>query len=186
MQMMLPLFPANTAMITTTLGVFRRDSIVTYLHCGVPIFSHAEDDYKSFRYITSKFIAQGLCKLIDISDCFHVSYDSVKRYVKKLEDTGERGFFGRDNRTGGNPYKLMPTVVERIQKKLDAGKNNSEIARSEGVTEGAIRYALKKGTLKKTSHPGSSEVTERNEVSPIRMPPWELQRHAQPTVQQPQ
>lgn len=84
-------------MITPTLGVYRRDSIIAYLHCGVPIFSHAEDDYKNFRYITSKFILQGLCKLVDINDCFHVSYDSVKIYVKKLEQLGgnvgsEQGF----------------------------------------------------------------------------------------------
>lgn len=172
MQLMLPLFPPDTAMITATLGVYRKEGIVTYLHCGVPIFSHAEDDYKGFRYITSKFIVQGLCRLVDVSDCFHVSYDSVKRYVKKLENTGERGFFGNDNRNGGSPYKLMPEVIARIQKKLDEGKSNSGIARSEGVTEGAIRYALKKGTLKKSLHRGNQGVIEQNEASPIRLPPW--------------
>jgi hypothetical protein len=149
MQMMLPLFPASTEMITPTLGVYRRDSIITYLHCGVPIFSHAEDDYNNFRYITSKFILQGLCKLVDISDCFHVSYDSVKRYVKKLEQLGENGFFTPINYKGGGCSKLLPKVIVRMQKHIDDGKSNSEIARLEGVTEGSIRYAIKTGKLKK-------------------------------------
>jgi hypothetical protein len=37
-----------------------------------------------------------------------------------------------------------------MQKLMDTGKSNCEIARSECVTEGAVRYALKKGALKKT------------------------------------
>jgi hypothetical protein len=174
MQLLLPIFPHTTAMITDCLGVFKKDGLVTYLHCGAPIFSHAEGDYKSFRYITSKLILQGLCRLIDISNCFHVTYDSVKRYVKKLEDTGERGFFGKDNRNGGSAYKLMPPVIERMQKKLDQGQSNSAIARSEGVSEGAIRYALKKGTLKKTFYHGKPGVTGQKETLPILMPSWEL------------
>jgi len=148
LQLILPIFPANTEYISPTLGVFRQDGIITYLHCGIPIFSHAEDDYKSFRYITSKFILQGLCRKIEISRCFHVSYDSVKRHAKKLERLGEKGFFTEDKRQG-HCYKLLPPVVERMQQYLDAGKSNSEIARLEGVTEGAVRYALKTGSLKK-------------------------------------
>jgi hypothetical protein len=164
MQLMLPIFPPSTAMITPTLGVYKRDSIVTYLHCGVPIYSHAEDGYKHFRYITSKFILQGLCKLIDISDSFHVSYDSVKRYVKKLEEKGENGFFGGDNRHGGSCYKMTHSAIESIQKHLDAGKSNSESARLEGITEGSVRYALKKGLLKKNliDRDTSSNRTERS------------------------
>lgn len=148
MQLMLPLFPAHTELITPILGVLKKDSIVTYLLCGSPIYSHAEENYKAFRYITSMLILQGVCRKIDISSCFKVSYDSVKRYVRILEGKQEEGFFGADNRKG-SCYKLLPTVIERIQGQLDRGKSNSEIAAQEGVTEGTIRYALKKGKLKK-------------------------------------
>lgn len=168
-QLMIPIFPPSTAMITTTLGVYKRDSIVTYLHYGVPIYSHAESDYKHFRYISSKFVVQGLCKLIDISNCFHVSYDSVKRYVKKLEEKGESGFFGGDNRHGGSCYKLTPPVIERIQNHLDAGRSNNESARLESVTEGAIRYALKKGLLKKTLQTIVPVAIEQSEASQMPM-----------------
>ncbi len=148
MQQMLPLFPAKTAMITPTLGIYKKDTIITYLHCGVPIFSHAEEDRMSFRFITSKFILQGLCRLIEISSCFNVSYDSVKRYVKRLDEMGDAGFFSKGNRMG-HSSKLLPVVIERMQRYMDKGKSNCEIARLEDVTEGAVRYALKKGQLKK-------------------------------------
>jgi hypothetical protein len=150
MQLMLPIFPVGTAMISDTLGVGRKDGLVIYLHCGMPIYSHLESDYRSFRFITSKFILQGLCRKIDICTIFHVSYDSVKRHVRRLEQCGDSGYFTDDKRNGGSRYKLLPDVIERMQKSLDAGKSNCEIARKENVTEGAVRYALRNGFLKKS------------------------------------
>jgi hypothetical protein len=85
--------------------------------------------YRGFRFITSKFILQGLCRKIDICAGFHVSYDSVKRYVRRLEKCGDTGFFTDDKRNGGSRYKLLPAVIERMQKALDKGMSNSEIAR---------------------------------------------------------
>lgn len=152
MQQILPLFPTNTKFITSTLGVFKKDDIITYLHYGIPIYSHAEDDYRSFRHITSKFILEGLCKMTEISGCFQVSYDSVKRYVKRLKLRGDKGFFTDDPRHGGSRHKLFPAVVARMQQYLDEGRSNCEIARMEKVTEGTVRYAIKTGTLKKTLH----------------------------------
>jgi hypothetical protein len=151
MQMMLPVYPAGTMMISAELGVGRRDGVVTYLHCGLPIYSHLEADHRSFRFITSKFILQGLCRKIDVSTCFQVSYDSVKRYVRRLKECGDSGFFTDDKRNGGSRYKLLPEVIERMQGYLDEGKSNCEIARMEKVTEGAIRYAICNGILKKKS-----------------------------------
>lgn len=166
MQVLLPIYPVGTEMISSNLGVGRKDGIITYLHSGMPIYSHLENDYRSFRFITSKFILQGLCRKIDVSTCFHVSYDSVKRYIRRLEERGDRGFFTGDNRNGGSRYKLLPEVIERMQRYLDKGMNNSEIARREGVSEGTIRYSIKTGVLKKTLlkkiSPRHKAVTEPN------------------------
>ena len=123
MQLLLPIFPLNAKLITPTLGVFSKEGIVTYIHGGAPIYSHSTEDFKSFRYITSKFITQGLCRGVDISKCFGVSYDSVKRYVKRLRKEGDTGFFANDNRRG-HCSKLVPGVLERMQTYLDEGKSN--------------------------------------------------------------
>ena len=163
MQMMLPIFPVGTEMISDNLGVGRKDGLVIYFHAGMPIYSHLETDHRGFRFITSKFILQGLCRKIDICTVFHVSYDSVKRYVHRLEKCGDTGFFTDDKRNGGSRYKLLPAVIDRMQKAMDKGMSNSEIARMEKVTEGAIRYALKSGALKKTPYsnrPSSKGATE--------------------------
>jgi transposase len=105
---------------------------------------------RKFRYVTSSIVLQGLCKNSDIVEAFHVSNSSVCKWKKKLEEEGESGFFGIDNRHG-HSYKLLPDVLERIQKKMDKGQSVNSIAKEEGFSEGSIRYAIKTGTLKKSS-----------------------------------
>jgi len=137
-------------MITMTLGVREQNGTVYYLLSGMPVFSHEANDLTKFRYITSNFIIQGLCKIQDIVDTFHVSTDSVSRWRKKLSEEGEKAFFQQDSRHGRS-HKLLPDVLDRIQRKLDEGRSAYSIAKEEGISEGSIRYAFSLGRLKKSS-----------------------------------
>jgi len=148
MQLRLPIFPPSIKLITPHLGVLEDDEIVTYFHCGAPIFNHGASDLRSFRYITSKFIDGGLCKGTEISRCFGVSIDSVRRSLRLLRSEGEDGFFGAENRHG-HSYKLVGSLLIQAQKLLDSGWNNSRIARELGIREGTVRYGIKTGKLKK-------------------------------------
>lgn len=148
-QLLLPIFPHDTCMITLTLGVREQDGFVFYLHSGMPIFSHEKGDLKKFRYITSNLILQGLCTNHDIVDTFHVSTDSVRRWKNLLHDKGEQAFFIDETRHGWS-HKLLPDVLLRIQGKLNAGQSVNSIAKEEGLSESGIRAATKDGRLKKT------------------------------------
>jgi hypothetical protein len=152
-QLLLPLFPRDSRMITLTLGVREENGTVYYLHSGVPIFSHESGDMNMFRYITSNLVLQGLCNNQDIVDTFHVSADSVSRWKKKLSEEGEKVFFKPETRHGRS-HKLLPHVLDRIQAKLDEGKSAYSIAKEEGISEGSIRYAFKHGRLKKNQSRG--------------------------------
>jgi transposase len=147
-QLLLPLFPSGTHLITPSLGFYMRDDTVNYLLSGLPIYSHHKDDVKKFRYVTSSLIIQGLCKNSDIIRAFHVSSNSVVKWKQKLEAEGEKGFFGPEKRHGQS-YKMLPALVERIQTRLDQGQSVNSIAKGEGISEGTIRYAVSTGTLKK-------------------------------------
>ena len=147
-QLLLPIFPRDTRMINMTLGVLEHDGTVYYLHSGVPIFSHSSDDLTRFRFITSNLIIQGRCTNREIADTFHVSTDSVRRWKKKLSEEGDVAFFKEESRHGRS-YKLLPNVLERIQRQLDSGRSSYSIAKKEGISEGSIRYAISKGRLKK-------------------------------------
>jgi transposase len=147
-QLLLPLFPGDTQMLTSVLGVREYDDFVYYLLSGMPIYSHQKEDLLRFRYITSHLILQGLCRSIDVEELFHVSSDSVRRWKKVLEQEGEAGFFKPETRHG-HPSKMLPGMLARIQKKLDTGQSNYSIAKEEQISEGSIRYALKQGYLTK-------------------------------------
>ena len=148
MQLLLPIFPIETKLITEYLGVYEKDGIIYYLHCGVPIHQHHKDDLHKFRYITSHLIMQGLCRQTDISRVFGVSGDSVSRNFIKYRKEGERAFFGQDNRSG-KKHKLIGERLERIQQAIDKGMSVYGTAKKEGVSEGSIRYAIKQGYIKK-------------------------------------
>ena len=148
-QLLLPLFPIDTQMLTPVIGVREYDGNVHYLLSGLPIYSHGKDDHLRFRYITSHLLLQGLCSNQDIIDLFHVSPDSVRRWKEKLSEEGESAFFGGSEGRHGHSSKLLPSVLARIQLEMDKGKSVYSIAKKEGVSEGSIRYWIKQGQLKK-------------------------------------
>jgi hypothetical protein len=148
MQLQLPIFPREAKLISSSLGMYEKNGIVQYLVNGLPVYSHSKEDSNAFRYITSNFIHQGLCRKVDIERAFGVSEDSVSRAYKKYVTQGESGFFGQDGRHG-RAYKIVGECRERIQQKLDKGQSVYSIAKDEGVRESAIRYQINQGYLKK-------------------------------------
>lgn len=128
MQLLLPIFPKQTKLITPILGVYENDNFVYYLLSGMPIHSHIHDDLQSFRWITAKLVQQKLCRNVDITRCFGVSEDSVYKSVKRLKEKGESGFF-ETNQNGGRKPKLMGDLLERIQASLDKGESSYSIAK---------------------------------------------------------
>jgi transposase len=148
MQLQLPLFPKETTFVSECLGVYEKDGLVQYIVNGLPVYCHTIGDHNSFRYITSNFIEQGLCRKTDVQRCFNVSPDSVIRWHKKFLEQGADGFFGIDARQGKS-HKILGEKRQSIQSKLDKGQSVNSIAKEEGLRESAIRYSIKVGHLKK-------------------------------------
>jgi len=148
MQLQLPIYPKDTRLVNEQLGVYEHDDLVQYIVNGLPVYSHSKDDINAFRFITSNFIHQGLCRKVDIERFFGVSEDTTYRYYKKFVEKGEAGFFGDDARKG-KAHKITGSCRQRIQAKLDKGQSVNSIGKEEGVRESAIRYGIKQGYLKK-------------------------------------
>jgi hypothetical protein len=149
MQLQLPIYPKEAELINDHVGVYEKDGLVQYIVNGMPVYSHVKGDINAFRFITSNFIHQGLCRKVDIERFFNVSEDSIYRYYKKFKEQGEQGFFGDDARKG-KAHKIVGERRIRIQNKLDKRQSVNSIAKEEGVRESAIRYGIKQGYLKKT------------------------------------
>ncbi len=148
MQILLPLFPPETVLLNNYLGVFAKDETVYYLLSGMPIYTHATDDLKSFRFITSQLIDARRCKASQVARTFGIRENIIYQYLKIYREYGGEGIFAEEKR-GGKSHKITGARLERIQRKLDAGKSNYGIAKEEKISEGTIRYAIKVGHLKK-------------------------------------
>ena len=147
-QILLPFFPQDITLITPILGVCQQNEFVTYLLSCMPIYCHRKNDLHEFRFVTSSFILQGLCKVTDIERTFLVSSDSIRRWKKRLLEQGVLAIFNEDKRHGRS-HKLLPDMLDRIQLELDKGRSVNSIAKVENISEGTIRYSIRLGRLTK-------------------------------------
>ena len=84
----------------------------------------------------------------ELSKIFGINRKNFQRYAKRLREEGIKSFFNpADNR--GKCYKMTPDKLKEAQKYLDTDYSQLKTANKVGVSESAIRYHIKKGTLKK-------------------------------------
>lgn len=61
-QMQLPLVPDGSTEVNNSVYVYQQNETWYYFFWNKPVFSHAENDQKSFRMITASLVALGTCK----------------------------------------------------------------------------------------------------------------------------
>lgn len=148
MQMQLPIFPQTTKLINASVGFFEKDSFVYYLHNGSPIYCHEKNDLNSYRFIVANLITSKLCTATELSQAFGVSNRNMQRYAKTLRTKSATWFFNRPDKQN-DAHKLTPDKLLEAQGLLDQSIPVLGVAKQLGVTEGAIRYHIKQGSLKK-------------------------------------
>jgi transposase len=161
-QLQLPIFPEGMTLINANLGVMTRDGTVTYIYGSLPIFSHAADDLKTFRMITSQLYVNGSVKQADICRAFGVSRISVKRSVKLYREKGTAGFFEPPRRRG--PAVLTPEVLQRVQALLDNEHTLPEIAKELNLKADTLRKAISSGKLHKPQKKTSVNRATHNDI----------------------
>lgn len=133
-------------MITLVLGFEKRDGQVYYFHGSVPVFSHAEEDNKSFRMFTSQLVVNGHCKQVDIVRTFGIPSITMKRAVKLYREKGPPGFFEK-RKTVKQPRVLIPEVLEKAQSLLDEGNTRAEVAEELNIKQDTFYRAIRSGKL---------------------------------------
>ncbi|MEP6513905.1 MAG: hypothetical protein ABJA79_08550 [Parafilimonas sp.] len=154
MQLLLPIFSSDMKLISPLIAVkVTADGTVHYFMNSLPIRTHHKEDLRAFRCFTASLVCNHLCKQTEVQQCFDVSADSVQRSVKLYRKKGEAAFYERDGQygKGGRIPKIIGEKKQRIQHKLNLGRSVNSISKEEGLRESAIRAAIKRGDLKKTS-----------------------------------
>jgi hypothetical protein len=149
MQQQLPIFPPRTKLINSSVGFFEKEDFVYYLHNGSPIYCHAQEDKNSYMFITANLVVNGLCKCSEISKALGIKVRNIERYVDSFRKNGPDYFFNRPDKRG-QCHKMTRSKIEEVQVLLDNGYSQQAAARHCGLSESAVRYHLRKGTLKKS------------------------------------
>jgi biotin operon repressor len=148
MQMQLPIFPNSTVLINSSVGFFKKDNFVYYLHNGSPIHCHEKNDLNYYRYVVANLVVTGLCRPSELSKALGVNSRNIQRYAKSLRELGPNWFFNREENRG-KCYKLNEVALQEAQSLIDKFYSVKDVAKLLGVTEGALRYHIKKGNIKK-------------------------------------
>lgn len=148
MQMQMPFFPEETKLINSNVGVYQQDEFVYYLHNGSPVYCHHKNDLNSYRYIIANLVNNKMCKTSEVSKALGIQIKNVQRYAKTLRDKGTDWFFNRNDQRG-QCHKFTEEKQEQAQELLDQGYSSYRVAKETGLSESAIRYHLRNGSLKK-------------------------------------
>jgi hypothetical protein len=146
-QMLLPMFPAESTELSSTISFAARDGMVTYFHGCMPVFRHAVDDVASFRMFTSQLHLNDQCKQMDIVRAFGVPKVTVLRAVEQLRTRGSASFFAR-RRVERKPRVLTPEVLGKVQALIDAGVAPADAAREADLKPNTVNKALHAGRLR--------------------------------------
>lgn len=147
--MELPIFPYDTKMVNHRLGIKEEDGFVYYFNYLNPIHCHLKDDMNSFRYITASLIVSKICSVSELSIALGVPKRNLERYTKGLRENGVQHFL-KGKHEGGQAHRMTTDKLVEAQELLNEPHNSiCGVARKMGVSEGAIRYHINKGNLKK-------------------------------------
>ncbi|HVO82310.1 MAG TPA: hypothetical protein VMT28_16385 [Terriglobales bacterium] len=144
-QTLLPIFPPEATPINELVSFCKREGVVYYFHGCEPVFSHAENDRKSFQFCTSQLVVNGNCTQAELVRAFGISSISMKRHVKKLREGGGKAFFAA--RRKRQPRVLTREVLQRAQVLLAEGQSRAAVAKALDLKRDTLNKAVRAGRL---------------------------------------
>ncbi|RLD32178.1 MAG: hypothetical protein DRI83_11280 [Bacteroidetes bacterium] len=148
MQQILPIFSDDIKMVNYRVGFKQMDDFVHYFVNGMSVYCHEKDDKNGYRFVLATLVNNKFCSIKELSEALGVNKKNVERYAKDLREKGMAHFFNRKE-TRGQCHKFTPEKMNEAQRLLDLGRSQYGTAKVLGVSESAIRYHIKAGTLKK-------------------------------------
>ena len=146
-QIQLPIFPSGSTHITSTLAFIREGDQITYFNGSMPVFTHDQNDIDSFKMITAQFYINGNAKQAEIARAFGVSKISIKRSVKRYQESGPKGFYTPRKTRGASV--LTPVVLIQAQQLLDDEIEPSDVADQLNIKRDTLGKAILAGRLHK-------------------------------------
>jgi len=146
----LPLLPENAEVVSPDLAVVRGGAMFVLFNASGAIYQCRQDDEVGVRLGVCLAVDLGLAPVTELATVCGLHRATLHRDHAKLEAAGVEAVRPKKRGPKG-PHKLVPKVLAEAQHRLDAGDSLREVGRSVGVSEFAVRWAIKKGLLRRRS-----------------------------------
>ncbi len=142
----LPLLPRGARVISRLLAVAEDGDLLVVFDASGPIYQCRRDDREGLRLAAGMFSHLGLAGLKSLGDALGMDPSTVFRSRKRFEAGGVEAVSSR-KRGPKEATKLTAQVCAQAQRCLDEGWSIRRSADEVGVSEGALRQAIKRGLV---------------------------------------
>jgi hypothetical protein len=146
LQKTLPLLPEGATPINDNIAIFCSKGEIIFFNASCAIFKCSENDQYGLRLAQGVLSAANTAKPAQLARALGVNRSTVCRNKAIYEQGGALALVidKSSNRSG---YKLDDNNRKVAQVLLDQNLSLKKVGDAVGVTEGCIRYAIKKGVL---------------------------------------
>lgn len=141
LQSYFPFLPEGAKPINNHVAIYRHDGEIVFYTSSGPIYSCRQNDHYGFRLAQAIVVTQTATTAPEMARALDINKTTVYRNVERYQKDGPSGLI--INRPHA-PHKLDRSKIRRAQSLLDRGYSLRAVGRKTGVTEGCIRYAIKR------------------------------------------
>ncbi len=145
-QIILPLIPAGSTLLSDILSVETVNEMLVYSQGILPIFTHPKDDKRTYHMFLGQLIVEGACKFTVIRDNLGIANSTLRRIVNKYKAKGVVGFYEKSS-SGKKRTILTDEVKEEAQRMLNEEFSVSDIAEHFNIKYDTLQKAVQDGRL---------------------------------------
>jgi hypothetical protein len=146
LQRPVPLLPEGARPVNDHIAIFRGEGEITFLNASNAIFKCSENDQYGIRLAQGVLCSANAVKPAQLARALGLNRSTVCRNKAAYEQGGAQALL-MDKGSNRSGYKLDKEKRQTAQKLLNQSVSLKKIGKTVGVTEGCIRYAIRKSIL---------------------------------------
>ena len=146
LQSYIPFLPEGAKPMNNHVAISRHDETIEFYTASGPIYSCKESDLYGVRLAQGIIATHTSTTPAEIAKALNIDRTTAYRNLKRYQQDGPVALI-TDKKSNRKAYKLNGTAKGQVQKLLNEGWSLKAAAKRVGITEGCIRYAIKKGTI---------------------------------------
>ncbi len=160
LQSYIPFLPEGAKPINNYVAISRHDEKIEFFTASGPIYSCQESDLYGLRLAQGIIVSQTETTPAEFAKALNINRTTVYRNLNRYQQDGPAGLIV-DKKSNRKAYKLNGEAKRKIQTLLSKGYSLKATAKQVGITEGCIRYAIKKGVIVRKQQQDEKPETHR-------------------------